>query len=419
MEIMRQKNVATRIVFPIVDADGDFVTGATGLDSELDQWADGANPTGFADCTNEATEIGATGIYYLNLTQGEMNEDYIVVQIKTSSSGAKTQMILINTYPATTITSRASQASLDTVDDFLDTEVAAIKAKTDQLVFTTANRVDSSVIDKTGFSLSAAGVQAIWDALTAALTTANSIGKLLVDNINATISSRASQTSLDTVDDFLDTEIAAILADTNELQTDWADGGRLDLILDARASQASVNTIDDFLDTEIADILADTNELQTDWVNGGRLDLLIDAIKAKTDNLPADPADASDIASSFTTVNTKLDTIDDFLDTEIAAIKAKTDNLPEGIKKNTALSSFMFMMIDSTDDVSAKTGLTVTAERSIDGGAFAGCANAVTEVAEGWYKIDLAAADLNGDVIALKFTAAGANATNITIKTEV
>lgn len=58
------------------------------------------------------------------------------------------------------------------------------------------------------------------------------------------------------------------------------------------------------------------------------LDTEIAAIKAKTDNLPADPADASDIASSFTTVNTKLDTIDDFLDTEVAAIKAKTDNLP-------------------------------------------------------------------------------------------
>lgn len=44
--------------------------------------------------------------------------------------------------------------------------------------------------DKTGYTLSSAGVQAIWDALTAALTTVNSIGKRLVDNIDATISSR-------------------------------------------------------------------------------------------------------------------------------------------------------------------------------------------------------------------------------------
>lgn len=49
--------------------------------------------------------------------------------------------------------------------------------------------------DKTGYALSAAGVQAIWDALTSALTTVGSIGKLLVDNINATISSRLASAS--------------------------------------------------------------------------------------------------------------------------------------------------------------------------------------------------------------------------------
>ena len=74
----------------------------------------------------------------------------------------------------------------------------------------------------------------------------------------------------------------------------------------------------------IADIqsgLATTSQLTT--VEGK-----VDGVKAKTDNLPADPADASDIAASFATVNTKLDAIDDYVDTEVAAIKAKTDNLP-------------------------------------------------------------------------------------------
>lgn len=51
--------------------------------------------------------------------------------------------------------------------------------------------------DKTGYGLSAAAVQAIWDALTSALTTVGSIGKLLVDNINATISSRSSHSAAD------------------------------------------------------------------------------------------------------------------------------------------------------------------------------------------------------------------------------
>ncbi len=54
----------------------------------------------------------------------------------------------------------------------------------------------------------------------------------------------------------------------------------------------------------------------------------VTSIKAKTDNLPIDPADASDIASSFSTVNSTLSTIAGYVDTEVAAIKAKTDNLP-------------------------------------------------------------------------------------------
>lgn len=70
----------------------------------------------------------------------------------------------------------------------------------------------------------------------------------------------------------------------------------------------------------------------------GILDTIRDAavaVKAKTDNLPSDPADASDIAAAFAVTNGKIDTVDDFLDTEmpaltvsVTAIKAKTDNLP-------------------------------------------------------------------------------------------
>ncbi len=52
------------------------------------------------------------------------------------------------------------------------------------------------------------------------------------------------------------------------------------------------------------------------------------AVKIKTDNLPSDPADASDVAGSFTTVNATLATIAGYIDTEVAAIKAKTDLIP-------------------------------------------------------------------------------------------
>ena len=58
---------------------------------------------------------------------------------------------------------------------------------------------------------------------------------------------------LTTIAAYIDTEVAAILADTGELQTDWANGGRLDLILDARASQTSVDTVDGNVDLILAD----------------------------------------------------------------------------------------------------------------------------------------------------------------------
>ena len=83
--------------------------------------------------------------------------------------------------------------------------------------------------------------------------------------------------------------------------------------------------------------------------------------------------------------------------------------------KNVALAGFMFVMVDSTG--TPRTGLTVTPTRAIDGAAFAGCANAVTEISNGFYKIDLAASDLNGNVIALKFSATGAQDRDITVIT--
>lgn len=44
------------------------------------------------------------------------------------------------------LTALATQASVNTIDDFLDTEIAAIKAKTDSLTFTTANQVDANCL---------------------------------------------------------------------------------------------------------------------------------------------------------------------------------------------------------------------------------------------------------------------------------
>lgn len=84
-----RKNTAYRVTFPILDADGDLVSGATGLDSEVS--IDGGT---FTDCANEAVEIAsASGMYYLDLTASEMNGDTIAVIIK-SSTGKTTPIVL-------------------------------------------------------------------------------------------------------------------------------------------------------------------------------------------------------------------------------------------------------------------------------------------------------------------------------------
>ena len=77
-------------------------------------------------------------------------------------------------------------------------------------------------------------------------------------------------------------------------------------------------------------------------------------------------------------------------------------------KKNTGLSNFMFPMFDATAKT-PKTGLTVTAERAIDGNPFSPCSNSAVELSNGVYRVSLSASDLNGDKIMLRFSAAGAD----------
>jgi hypothetical protein len=115
--------------------------------------------------------------------------------------------------------------------------------------------------------------------------------------------------------------------------------------------------------------------LYDDWLNGGRLDLLMDAIKAKTDDLPS------------------------------------------GLPKNVALANFEFLMVLSSDHITPATGKTLTEQISKDGGAFAACTNNSAEVSSGVYKLNLTQAEMNADVIVLKFTETNCDQRTITILT--
>jgi hypothetical protein len=104
------------------------------------------------------------------------------------------------------------------------------------------------------------------------------------------------------------------------------------------------------------------------------------------------------------------------------ALQSSLDaHLPMAVKRNQPLPAFTFVMLDSADHVTPKAGLTVTARRKLDTGAWALCTNSVTFDATApvpTYMIDLAAADLNGAVVTLLFTASGADPLQITILTQ-
>ena len=109
-------------------------------------------------------------------------------------------------------------------------------------------------------------------------------------------------------------------------------------------------------------------------------------------------------ASYLAPANTTISTID----TTTQAVKLKTDNLPSGFKKNTS-RVVTFDLLSSSDHVTPTTGVTVTAQVSLDGGAFSLCANSVVEIGFGSYAITLTAAELNANVVVCRFTGTGAD----------
>jgi len=98
---------------------------------------------------------------------------------------------------------------------------------------------------------------------------------------------------------------------------------------------------------------------------------------------------------------------------DIAAVKADTV-IPE---KNVAFSNIYALMVDSTDHVTPKTGLTLTVQRSLDGGAFISATGTAAEISNGMYQFDATAADMNGDTITFRFSGTAADDTFLTIVT--
>lgn len=237
-----RKNAAFRFYFAIrKPSDGTLITTWTGADSEVS--LDGA---AFSDCTNEATEIGTTGCGYLDLTSSEMNADAVVLKITVTNTGA---VPLVYTF----FPEEAGDYRADATH-WGGTAVASANVRADLIniagvaVNTASAQIGVNVVNAAGTAWNSGAIGAstiATDAITAAKIAANAF------------------------------DAATFASDVPAAFRTWIGLAAADL------------------DSQLAAIVSDTNELQTDWANGGRLDLLVDGIKAKTENLPSDPADQS------------------------------------------------------------------------------------------------------------------------------
>lgn len=201
---------------------------------------------------------------------------------------------------------------------------------------------------------------------------------------------------------------------------DATDQIRDSILSDAtRFAGADIAAIKGFIDTEISTLITNVGTVIT---NVAAVKTVVDTINTNTD---------TEIASIISTLATVLGLID----TEVAsiltaanAIKVTTDKfvfttanqVDAGVidktgfsltadfrlKKNTALASFTFGMVDASGNPA--TGLTVSGQRTKDGGAAANLDNAITEISIGLYKVSITANDINCDTFAWVFTAVGA-----------
>ncbi len=167
------------------------------------------------------------------------------------------------------------------------TDTATVSAWQTEPTGTITYKIFGSTASAGGAAPTAAEVaDAVWDEDATGHQTQGSFGQAIGDpaadtnTIYAAVVTGAAGATIAADIIAVKAETATILADTNELQTDWVNGGRLDLLIDAT--------------------LADTNELQTDWVNGGRLDNILDARASQTsvDDLPTNAELASSQAAA-------------------------------------------------------------------------------------------------------------------------
>ena len=134
--------------------------------------------------------------------------------------------------------------------------------------------------------------------------------------------------------------------------------------------------------------------------------------------LPSSVASPTNItAGTITTVTnlTNAPTAGDLTATMKTSVATAAGNA--SYLKNTAAADIAFVLVDSTDHVTRKTGITVTAQRSLDHAAFGSATGTVTEIGNGAYVLSASAADMNANNIVFRFTGAACDPVELHIKT--
>lgn len=251
---------AARRRFPLFLVGTDGLTPATAEAAGQPQ----LSKSGAAFVNTTATLVAiANGQYYVELTAAELDTlGLIQVRYKSAATAEFAmdgQVAAFDPYDAAglglsrvdaAITTRSSHTAADVWTSATRTLTSFGTLAAD--VWTSATR---ALTDKTGFALSAAGVQAIWDVLTSALVTVGSVGKRIADNLDAAITGRASAADytaaraakLDNLDVVLSTRatsaaLATVQADTDDLQARLPAAlvaGRIDASIGALAGDAT------------------------------------------------------------------------------------------------------------------------------------------------------------------------------------
>ncbi len=201
-----------QFTYTILDTSGDHVTGQTPTiaikKASNAYWLDFSDSTfknsGWTSKTTALTEDATNGIYYYTFNPPASEtaaEQYIFVVDNSDATYGDHQTLSVEYQNIGTGTSTLTASDnigvnwADVTNPTATVGLTGTTISTSQAVASVSGGVTVTTNnDKTGYALSVAAIQAVWDALTSALTTVGSVGKRIADYLDTPVSGVANST---------------------------------------------------------------------------------------------------------------------------------------------------------------------------------------------------------------------------------